>query len=540
MDRADRVARTWTLDEVLDLTQGRDVIARDERAAPVPVPSPLRNADGGNTPAWREQIATMHPEDRAEGARAWWTTVAQPGARWDGVVRYLMDGRWAARPVTYLNLLHQSEWRVVLIVMGPSEATTDPPSRESAPITLERAGVAETATWEAPTWVIQRLDETGAILDTEGMVEVVFGLDAGTLAGRNILELLHEDDHEAAITMWLEVLAAPATVRTIRQRVVQPSGRVVWLESTVTNRLDGQGGGAVVAVSHDISERLVDEQALRASREEFRILAEEVPVAVFRCDDTGKVLFANVRMAELFAPFGAFSWLHDLTTPAEHVTLSSALEQLVSGSEDAVDLEVSAPDGELRLHLVLRRVGAAATDDRHAPGEPLPARIVGVVADITETATLRHLVNHDALTGLANRRAAEDHLAERLAQGPVSLAFVDLDGFKAINDRLGHRLGDEVLADVGSRLRATAEVHGGLAGRWGGDEFLVVMPDPDPSNWLDDVHAALEAPALTSQGALHTGGSVGVVTGDQGDDPTDLVRQADEAMYAAKRSRRRR
>jgi len=148
----------------------------------------------------------------------------------------------------------------------------------------------------------------------------------------------------------------------------------------------------------------------------------------------------------------------------------------------------------------------------------------------------------DALTGLANSRrflAAADAEVARATRyrHAVSLAYMDLDGFKSVNDRLGHRVGDEVLAAVGRILRLGLR-RTDVAARLGGDEFAVLFPETDGAaarEAMDKVRAALRA-AMEAAG-WPVGFSIGVVTSSGGvGSGEDLIHLADELMYEVKRS----
>jgi diguanylate cyclase (GGDEF)-like protein len=149
----------------------------------------------------------------------------------------------------------------------------------------------------------------------------------------------------------------------------------------------------------------------------------------------------------------------------------------------------------------------------------------------------------DALTGLANRRAFTTHLETRVDGGAagdtaVAVLFVDLDGFKAVNDTLGHAAGDELLTETAHRLRRAVGAEGFVA-RLGGDEFAAVLPDVFPGA-ADDTAAAvvtaLRQPFLLGAGPATISASVGVTASEPGDDADALLSRADAAMYVAKRA----
>jgi diguanylate cyclase (GGDEF)-like protein len=159
-----------------------------------------------------------------------------------------------------------------------------------------------------------------------------------------------------------------------------------------------------------------------------------------------------------------------------------------------------------------------------------------------KTRELSHQASHDPLTGLANRalvlESAERMLARsmRMADGIVAAMFIDVDNFKRINDTLGHAAGDELLRVTAGRLRAT--VRGAdLAGRLGGDEFIVLADTLTHESQTDDMArrllAALHSPVKLQQGFVFPSVSIGVAAGDYRR-PHDLLRDADLALYEAK------
>ena len=160
---------------------------------------------------------------------------------------------------------------------------------------------------------------------------------------------------------------------------------------------------------------------------------------------------------------------------------------------------------------------------------------------------LRHDALHDPLTGLWNRPAfaqyAEKACARAARDGSTAaLLFVDLDGFKQVNDTLGHSLGDEVLVEVGRRLRGCLRGTEVLA-RLGGDEFTVLIERVsgarDAIEIADRIHATLTQPIDGTEGRLVLGASVGIALSERGRlTAAELLRDADHAMYTAKRSGR--
>ncbi len=175
--------------------------------------------------------------------------------------------------------------------------------------------------------------------------------------------------------------------------------------------------------------------------------------------------------------------------------------------------------------------------------------LLETAADIARTAIqrlraeveLRHRSLHDALTGLPNRTLVRDRLAQALRKATrtgeaVGVAFLDLDGFKAINDDEGHAAGDHLLAAIAahlpSALRATDTV-----GRVGGDEFVIVCPDAEEGALREVVERAARAVERAAAEGGHPliSVSAGVCTARSGHDPDHVLAAADQAMYRAKR-----
>ena len=174
--------------------------------------------------------------------------------------------------------------------------------------------------------------------------------------------------------------------------------------------------------------------------------------------------------------------------------------------------------------------------------------VVATVRDITERRRseerIRHMAHHDELTGLPNRTLIRERLEQavesaRSQGGSLALAFVDLDGFKLVNDGLGHNAGDELLQVVAARMQACLGPRDTL-GRLGGDEFVILLPDVQDSPLaltpvLERVRQAVGAPVPVDGQAVQVGCSMGVVMYPRdGDDPKTLMMNADAAMYRAK------
>ena len=180
-------------------------------------------------------------------------------------------------------------------------------------------------------------------------------------------------------------------------------------------------------------------------------------------------------------------------------------------------------------------------DEEAVPlAEALSNQAAQAIARIRLEDTLRRAAMHDEVTGLPNRRLIEEDVTRTLMQGYAALTviFIDLDGFKAVNDLLGHAAGDALLREIGRRLRGVIR-DTDVLGRFGGDEFIAVAAVDsvgDAAALADRIRASIAEPYDDLPPALSITASVGVVTvGNDGAPVMDqLIRAADHAMYEAK------
>jgi len=200
-------------------------------------------------------------------------------------------------------------------------------------------------------------------------------------------------------------------------------------------------------------------------------------------------------------------------------------------------------DGELYL----QRMTISMVPDED--GEPM--RYVSVFSDITalwrKDEHIKHLAFHDALTDLPNRTLLMDRIDQKLLhsdreQNHFALMFLDLDGFKLVNDQLGHNVGDDLLKDVAKRLLALVRRSDTVA-RVGGDEFIFILDNPQGKDEITDVAnrivSSINEPIEVIGEVLQIGVSIGIAMFPaDGHTSVNLIRNADTAMYAAKSSGR--
>ncbi|MFC7343686.1 putative bifunctional diguanylate cyclase/phosphodiesterase [Saccharopolyspora griseoalba] len=299
------------------------------------------------------------------------------------------------------------------------------------------------------------------------------------------------------------------------------------------------------AVGHT---RQVGDEALRASRARFDAVFDSAALGVALAGTNGVITEANPALGAMFGrdPGELVGVLiTDLADQRWRAGVTGALAELAAGAEDraALDVRYTLPDDSE----LWTRISPALVRD--AQGEP--DYLVLLYEDITH----RHLLQEqfrrqavqDPLTGLANRTQLESCLHAALTPvypgRRVGLCLFDLDGFKAVNDSLGHRSGNGLLREVARRLRVLAAPDSAVVARTSGDEFAVVIPDSiDATAVIDLVErllAEITRPIRIGQHELTASASVGIVEREVvGTDADALLRDADITLYRAKRDGR--
>jgi diguanylate cyclase (GGDEF)-like protein/PAS domain S-box-containing protein len=404
------------------------------------------------------------------------------------------------------------------------------------------------ATDTTPRLARVRRDERGIIIQTDDALPLMLRRPIDEILGHSSVEVIVPEDHPTAIGNWMEMLASPGQVHRWRGRYRRGDGSILWVETINTNRLDDPDHGDILTEIIDISEEMAALEALRASEQLLRRLTDALPEVVIQLDARRRIVHANGRLEEMLGlPAGTtFDEQFATVLADEWPRLDPAVTAMLDGSRDA-ELEVRmAVDGAMRvLEFALR--GLTDSSGRPAGG-------IVCVSDVTERTRLRTELEvratSDALTGCHNRASimavlgaalqaaavAGEHNGRR--DGGTAAVFVDIDRFKAINDRHGHATGDGLLVLIADRLRAATR-SGDVVGRLGGDEFLVVCPDVPDRAAVRRIGRRIEQvigqPAVIDNTELVPRASVGIAWSRPGSiDAERLVAAADGAMYASK------
>ncbi|MDE2304455.1 MAG: EAL domain-containing protein [Gammaproteobacteria bacterium] len=372
-------------------------------------------------------------------------------------------------------------------------------------------------------------------------------------------EMIHPDDLPAVLRAFEQAAAASEGPTAQEFRMRHSGGHWVWVLARAKHmERDPEGRPLRLAgIQMDVSARKHAELSLKESEARFRSLFELSPVGITLADmRTGRFLQVNDAMLassgyereELLSRS-----FHDITAPKYAAQDATQLATLIeTGRYGPYEKEYLRKDGSTYA------VSLSGISMRDAAGH----RVVwSIVEDISARKTLESQLmdaaRRDKLTGLANRARFMESLenavarARRDEQASFAVLFLDFDRFKMINDTLGHRAGDELLRQIAGRLRKALRGRDSigsagprnLVGRFGGDEFLVLLEDlrgPDDAPAIAErLLNVLLPPYRISGRDVHSTASIGIVTSAQRyEDAEDILRNADVAMYEAKRAGR--
>jgi diguanylate cyclase (GGDEF)-like protein/PAS domain S-box-containing protein len=362
-------------------------------------------------------------------------------------------------------------------------------------------------------------------------------------------ECIHPED----IGRVLDVLVNGTKENSLRYRMRRKDGRYVWVEATGRPiRIAGQSQRRMVVV-RDIEERMAMEQSLRESEARYRLLADHAADLVFQLDRDLVRRYVSPACREIlgYEPEQLVGDRVVIMHPDDAERVRSMLQSL---------LDSHAARGSI-VYRMRHRDGRwiwVETDLRafNDPQTGAPGGIIGASRDISARKTVEEqlaganrrltlLATEDGLTKLANRRAFDDAISReygraRRDETNLGLLMIDVDGFKAFNDRYGHPAGDETLRRIAEAITGAISP-GAVAARYGGEEFAVVLPG------ADEAAAAMVADQirnLIARLAIEHGDSpLGVVTAsfgvaaisrDDGADLVSLLNYADRALYCAK------
>jgi diguanylate cyclase (GGDEF)-like protein/PAS domain S-box-containing protein len=401
------------------------------------------------------------------------------------------------------------------------------------------------------------------ILRCNRRFEEMFGYASGEATGAATRQFYFSDeDYALAGDSYAEVHSGQTHSR--EQWLRRRDGTGFWCRLTGRALQAEDPSRGTVWLFEDISDAKRREEEVRRALAEQALILDNATIGITFLRERA-FQRCNRRMEEMFG-YGAgeligrsTELIHSSRDTFEEVG-RIGYETLMRGETFTDERQMRRKDGSLLWCKVVGRAIDRAQplegsiwiyDDisaEHAAREGLERVVTERTAELRDAQErAQHLADHDALTGLPNRRLLEDRLTQALAlsqrnRKQTAVMFVDLDRFKAINDSLGHTVGDLVLKEVAQRLVKQLRV-GDTVCRIGGDEFVVVLPEAkrstDAANVAAKIIETLSQPVQAADRELTVTPSVGIaVFPEDGRDAGMLIRNADAAMYHAKESGR--
>lgn len=394
---------------------------------------------------------------------------------------------------------------------------------DQAPALIWMADTHNSGVWYNKHW----LDYTGRSLQQE--------------LGFGWIEGMHPDDRERCADYCQTSFEARKKFE-MEFRLRCADGSYGWVADVGTPRFDESGEFlGYIGYCWDINNRKAAESRLQLAANVFTharegILITDAQGTIIEVNDTfsritgyarEEALGRNPRMLQSgrqTAEFYAAMW-----------------KQLIENGYWTGEVWNRRKSGEVYAEMLT----ISAVRDAHNSTQNYVALFTDITSMKEQQHQLEHIAHYDALTGLPNRVLLADRLQQAIAQTQrrkqsLAVAFLDLDGFKAVNDTHGHKIGDELLIVVAQRMRLSLR-EGDTLARIGGDEFVAVLVDLEqPLDWeplLERLLQTAAAPVQIGELTLHVSASIGVTLYPEDNSDADiLMRHADQAMYRAKQT----
>jgi diguanylate cyclase (GGDEF)-like protein/PAS domain S-box-containing protein len=396
----------------------------------------------------------------------------------------------------------------------------------------------------------------GHILRCNGEFAEIIGYPREEVRGLMLQEITPDEDGSQALASFQKLWTGASDALSLEIRLIRKDSALTWAKLTVSLLRDREGWPShLLAHVEDIHDRKNAESSKVAASEQVAQIKEDRYRSTFETSPDG-VLIARAENGKIVEANPAL--LNILQLSREEVLGHTSLELDIWADEsdtykvsEALHENAAARDLEVRLR---RRNGEVFWGQLSASYADFDGEscVISYIRDVSaakaDEAKIRNLAFYDTLTGLPNRRL----LWERLRQALISsirsgskhaLLFVDLDGFKSLNDTLGHHIGDLLLQETGRRISSCVREVDTVA-RLGGDEFVVVLEDLSQIAEIaaaqartvgGKILAAIDQPFLLEGRECHTTSSMGItVFGNQSESTNEVLQQADIAMYQAK------
>jgi diguanylate cyclase (GGDEF)-like protein/PAS domain S-box-containing protein len=384
----------------------------------------------------------------------------------------------------------------------------------------------------------------GSSWDANARLEELLGYAESTLTAQfpSPYELIHPDDRQR-VRAELAAAGGKADHMQMEYRLRRADGRYIWVRDEAMFAYGVRSGFLL-----DITKHVTAVEELRVSEERFRTLLLNIPGAMYRCAAMSNwdMEFISDNI-ETMSGYPASDFIDScvrtfasIIHPEDRQAVEQGVDEALGRREPFIlEYRIVRADGGIAW-VYEKGQGVFGAD-----GEVL--WLDGAIFDVTERKLLQEELArqafYDSLTGLANRALFDDRMQHALAHANrrghrLAVLLLDLDGFKIINDSLGHQAGDQVLVMVAQRIKACCRLSDTVA-RLGGDEFAVLLEEDVDEEAAAGVAARLleilREPFLIEGRELSVGGSIGIALHEGTTASTDdLLRDADAAMYCAK------
>lgn len=519
----DRIALVHALTD----TPGVDMYCLSDTFRPCPTPPSIDAKDTAPTPATLQigQIRThITPAENAALA----TALSEARRRGVGECEIRLVGDESTRTVAIVDLT--STAGVYVSVSG---------------FDLEVPGPVSSGEARRPRRIVHHRNEISELTWVDPLTKDLLGHEPAEMVGRSAFDYLHPDDQDRAIDCWLAVLSGQAPVRH-RVRWATATGEWCWLEIVHLDRLGSHGFVETEMV--DVEDEMRALALARVGEMRFQALTESLPVGVVLVNTDGEIEYINswLRAFAEFEPESACGTAFPSVVEDDRPALSDAIRGAIdSNAETDLDIRIICRSDDERTCRIRVRPVEMEANDPATTGRSAIASIEDITDSLAVETQLRHQATTDSLTGLDTRAAILERLQRRLEEPSidtgVATLFIDLDGFKIINDGLGHDAGDDMLVEVAGRLERCLR-DGDHIARAGGDEFIVVLNDCPDLDYAGEVADRLieesGLPVEIDGNPASISCSIGIAFLDAFESkPADeLLANADLAMYKAKRA----
>ncbi len=386
--------------------------------------------------------------------------------------------------------------------------------------------------------------------------EIIFGYTKEEAMGKHVAELILPEDMKGLVeNIFQNILSEKGGVNSINENITKDGRRITcdWYNIALKDA-DGRDIG-MASLVHDITERKQAEEALRESEERLKAILSATPDPIAIYNNQGETEYLNPAFVNVFG------WTLDeikgkcipfVPDDQKQITLEKLKELLSSGNKVQFETQRLTKQGG-KIDVII------STSCIHNLNNKI-SKLIAILKDISDqkqakkelkllNLKLEHQATHDPLTGASNRRSILDRLENELVRAKrgnlkLSIGMCDIDHFKRVNDKYGHQTGDDVLCNFIKIIQNILRPYDQL-GRYGGEEFLLVIPDlPDSIGLVEEKiyervrEKIANHKMITRSGEISITISIGVAS-RRGDETADaMIARADAALFRAKNNNR--